>query len=209
MRRKLIILLVAAFSAGCYATEAVTDSVLVAEALDGNKHKTVKKGKKHGWGWMKGYLDGNTAGEAWGFEFHAKKDRRLVLDKVGFFYCDGDSQMTSMKFRVNVYDMSAVEGSMSDKFVNVLPAPICFGYTLGDKRSGRFEYRLTEPVVLPRDAMVEIEFLENLGSEKLYYKCNLVGKQSWGKDASDDYWFKQPFASPFFVECIEVKATDD
>ena len=182
----------------------VRDSALVAEALAGGKHKTVKKGKKHGWGLMKGYLTGATAGEAWGFEFHSKKDRRLVLDKIGFFYCEGDSQMTSMKFRVNVYDMSAVDGSMSDKFVNVLSAPIYFNYTLGEKRSGKFEYVLPSPVVLPADAMVEVEFLENLGSEKLYYKCNLVGKRSWGRYADDIYWYKHPFASPFFAECIEV-----
>ncbi len=204
MRRKLIILLVAAVSVGCYAVGATTDSVAVAEVIDGRKHKTVKKGKKHGWGLMKGYIDGATAGEGWGLEFHTKKDRRLVLDKVGFFYCEGDSQMTAMKFRVNVYDMSAVEGSRSDKFVNVLSAPIYFDYTIGEKRSGKFEYRLPSPVLLPADAMVEIEFLENLGSEKLYYKCNLVGKQSWGRYADDPKWGRHPFASPFFAECIEV-----
>lgn len=142
---------------------AELNSVTVIPA---KKIKRKSKGKKHSSGMMLSFLDENMAGECFGYEFHAKKDSRLVLERVGFYYCKGKNQMTRMKFRINVYDMSEVKSDPSSEFVNILSRPIYFDYVLDkDKLSGKFVYELPECIVLPKDAMVEIEFLENLGNE--------------------------------------------
>ncbi len=173
-----------------------------------DKMKRKTTGKRHSWGALKTYIDGQMAGECFGYEFHAKKRKKLILDKVGFYYCEGDSQMTKMKFRVNVYDMSGVKKSPSSNFINVLSKPIYFDYNLKGPLSGKFEYELPERIVLPRDAMVEIEFLENLNGEIFWFKSNLIGKRTWAKSIIDGEWEQNPFATPFFVECIEVDAYD-
>lgn len=111
--------------------------------------------------------------------------------------------MTNMNFRINVYDMSKVTESMSSDFCNILPKPIYFRYT-GTAKSGKFEHALSDIILLPTDAMVEIEMLDNLGENKLWFKSNLVGKQSWTKTLNESKWMKLPFAAPFFVECIEI-----
>ena len=183
----------------------------VANALDEltvmlpRKVKHKKQGKKHNWALFKSCLDGNTAGETFGYEFHASKNKRLVLDKVGFYYAEGEKQMTRMKFRICVYDMGNVVGNYSDAFVNVLSKPIYFDYVLTNELSGRFEFQLPEYIVLPKSAMVAIEMLEDLGDEYFYYRCNLLAKRSWTRILSDTEWTKTPFATPFFVECIELE----
>ncbi|MDE5877954.1 MAG: carboxypeptidase-like regulatory domain-containing protein, partial [Muribaculaceae bacterium] len=139
-----------------------------------NKTKTKKKGKNYSWGLLKGFMDGKTAGETFGYEFHAKKNKTLVLDKVGFFCCDGYNRMTKMKFRINVYDMSKVTTDPSKDFVSVLNKPVYFDYVLTDDSEKKFEYELPQQIILPKDAMVEIEMLEDLNEEKLWYRCNLV-----------------------------------
>lgn len=183
-------------------TPAITklDKITV---LPQSKQKSIIRGKKSSRGIMKSYLDGNSAGDCFGYEFHTPKNKRLYLNKVGFYYCEGDSQMTNMNFRINVYDMSKVSDSMTTDFVNVLPSPIYFSYTSGAK-SGKFEHTLSDIILLPTDAMVEIEMLDNLGDKKLWFKSNLVGKQSWTKTLNESEWMKMPFAAPFFVECIEI-----
>jgi len=174
-----------------------------------NKTKRKINGKKHSWGILKTYIDGQMAGECFGYEFHAKKNGILILDKVGFYYCEGDSQMTYMKFRINVYDMSGVKKSPSSNFINVLSKPVYFDYNLKGPLSGKFEYTLPEYIVLPKDAMVEIEFLENLNGEIFWFKSNLIGKQTWAKSIIEGEWEQNPFATPFFVECIEVDGIDN
>lgn len=168
------------------------------------KFKRKAKGKKHGYGLIKSCLDGKMAGECFGYEFHSKKNRRLILNKVGFFYCAGYKQMSRMKFRINVYDMSDVKKSPSSDFINVLSKPIFFDFNLMDSTSGKFEFILPESIVLPKDAMVEIEFLENLNDEIFYFKSNLIGKRTWAKSIIDGEWEQNPFATPFFIECIEI-----
>lgn len=171
------------------------------------KIKTKKMGKKHASGLMTASLNGEMAGECFGYEFHAKKGSKLLLSKVGFYYRDGENQMTKMRFRINVYDMSAVKGSMSNDFVSALSKPIYFDYAFDPSDEGKFEYELPEQIVLPDDALVSIEFVENLADEIFYFKNNLVGKRIWDKSLVDETWLKSPFASPFFVECAEVKTT--
>lgn len=175
--------------------------------IPAKKLKRRTKGKKHSWALLKTFLDGETAGDCYGYEFHAKKNKKLVLDKVGFFFCEGERQMKKMKFRINIYDMGNVKGSPTRDFVSVLSKPIYFDYNLDETRkSGKFEFRLPECIVLPKDAMVEIEFLENLGDEMFWFKCNLVGRRTWDKYIDDDKWLLNPFATPFFVECLEMNA---
>ncbi len=169
------------------------------------KTKTKKKGKKHSWALLRSYIDGLTAGECFGYEFHTKKDRTLVLDKVGFFCCDGLNRMTEMKFRINVYDMKSVKKSPSKDFVSVLDKPIYFDYMLIDNREGKFEYELPQQIVLPEHAMVEIEMLENLNEKRFWFKSNLIGRKTWSKFLSEDEWIQDPFGTPFFIECIEIK----
>ena len=170
-----------------------------------NKTKTKKKGKNYNWGLLKGCLDGQTAGMTFGYEFHAKKNKTLILDKVGFFCCDGYNRMTKMKFRINVYDMSKVTTDPSKDFVSVVNKPVYFDYVLTDDSEQKFEYELPQQIILPKDAMVEIEMLEDLNEEKLWYRCNLVGERNWSKILSEDEWLRNPFATPFFIECIEIK----
>lgn len=168
------------------------------------KSKRVVKGRNHNRGMMTFAINGKTVGDTYGYEFHAKKGKQLLLNKVGFVFSEGERQMSEMKFRINVYDMSRVRKSPSARFKAVMHKPIFFEYTLGGERSGRFEYELPEYVALPEHAMVEIEFLENLGEKNLFFRGNLVGKNNWSKSLTDRVWVKCPFSAPFFVECVEV-----
>ncbi|MCI8998150.1 MAG: carboxypeptidase-like regulatory domain-containing protein [Muribaculaceae bacterium] len=169
------------------------------------KIKKKTKGKKHEWALIKSYLDGEMAGECFGYEFHAKKNKKLLLYKVGFYYCEGVRQMTKMKFRINIYDMSDVKKSPSSEFKNILSKPIYFDYVYNGLPSGKYEYILPESIMLPDRAMVEIEFLENLNDEVFWFKSNWFGKRTWSKSIIDGEWEKNPFAAPFFIECVEVR----
>lgn len=168
------------------------------------KQKTKRKGKKHGWSLIKTCITGKTLGDTYGYEFHTSKNKQLFLDKVGFYYCEGNSQVSEMNFRINVYDMSLVKTDPTRDFINILDSPIYFEYRLGDDPSGKFEFQLPEPIALPDDAMIEIEFLENLGNEFFWFKSNLVGGKTWSKLFAENIWTKTPFSTPFFVECIEL-----
>ena len=168
------------------------------------KIKTRKVGKKHSWAMMKSVIDGDVAGECFGYEFHAKPDKKYLLHKVGFYYCEGPSQMTKMKFRINVYDMSEVKKAPSSNFINILPKPIYFDYVLTENLSGKFEYEIPFHIALPKDALVEIEFLENLKDEYFWFRSNMFGKNTWNRTLVDGIWDKNPFATPFFIECMEV-----
>lgn len=188
----------------CPAASALPE-VTVSHASKA-KRKARKKGKKHGWSMLKTCFEGKTAGEACGYEFHAEKNKKLLLDKVGFYFCEGDNQMTKMNFRINVYDMSLVKEDPTNKFINVLTKPVLFGYRLDDdKTSGKFEYELPEPILLPDDAMVEIEFLDDLDNEIFWFKSNVVGGKTWSKYFAENLWVKTPFSTPFFIECIEME----
>ena len=170
----------------------------------GKKLKRRKQGKKHASGMMIATYSGDMAGETFGYEFHTPKNKKLILEKVGFYYIEGDKQLTRMKFRINVYDMSKVKSDPSAAFVNVLSKPIIFEYNYSDSDNGKFVYNLPQHIVLPRDAMVEIEFLEDLGEKILYFKSNLVGKKIWTKDLTSTFWMKESFGAPFFFECLEI-----
>lgn len=186
-------------------TTGIVDVVVVPK----DKVKKKKVGKKHGWTFLDltGIYTGKTAGENCGYEFHAKKGKELVLHKVGFFYANKpEPQMTKMKFRINVYDMSHVKEDPTTNFIPAIPAPIYFDFELGDKKKGKFEYILPESVILPPDAMVEIEMVDDLGDEGFLFKSNLIGKSIWSRSLKENHWGKNPFCAPFFVECLEMEA---
>lgn len=204
MLRTLLFALISALALNVWSAEGRLADGVGAMSHQDSKHKEKTQGKKGGGGWMKGYLTGETAGDTFGYEFHAPAKRSLVLDNAGFFYCEGDSQMTSMKFKITVYDMSEVEGKVSDKFVAV-GEPIYFDCQLEQGTAGKYEYKLPNPVALPKDAMVVIEMLENLDGQKLWFKSNLMGKGTWDHSASTGKWMKNPYAAPFFVNCLETK----
>ncbi len=48
-------------------------------------------------------------------------------------------------------------------------------------------------------------FLENLKENIFWYKSNVVGKRTWNKSLIAGYWDQNPFAAPFFIECIEIR----
>lgn len=172
----------------------------------GEKYKRMIKGKKSNGGKVKSYLNNDMIGEFFGYEFHAPKNKKLVLEKVGFYYIDAPNQMTKMKFRINVYDMSQVKKSPTVDFKNVLSESIYIDYSYNESDNGKFVYDLPHPIVLPREAMVEIEFLENLGDESFWFKSNVIGKKNWARSLESGEWYKDPFATPFFVECIVIPA---
>jgi hypothetical protein len=167
--------------------------------------KTKVKGKKHSGALLTSCIADPVVGEGYGYEFHADEGKRLTLNKVGFYYRKGDNQMSKMTFRINVYDMSNVKSSDSSDFKYVLDEPIYFNFALSDKSADKYEFTLPEQIVLPRDAMVEIEFVESLNGEIFWFKSNLVGKSVWAKSMLSNKWYKMPFASPFYVEYSEVK----
>lgn len=175
-----------------------------------DKYKTVVQGKKHANGLFKSFIgptpnDPFKAGEAFGYEFHAKSGETLYLDKVGFYQVDGPTPMTHMKFRIDIYNMSNVKEEPSDKFVAVPSSAVDFSYNPDEVHDGKFVYTLAHPVALPKDAMVAIVMLEDMTDEKLWYKSNMLGKNVWSPVEGTGYWCKCPFAPPFFVECMAVK----
>ena len=165
--------------------------------------KAKKQGNKRNNGMFRCFINGNTAGDTFGYEVHAKKNRRMLLDKVGFYFNEGEKQMRQMKFRINVYDMNGVKKGPTTKFVSILPKPIYFNYESGDETSGKFVYSLPDYVVLPTDAVVAIEFLEDLADSCLYFKGNMLGKKTWSRNLLDGEWDTSPFSTPFFIECVE------
>ncbi len=173
-----------------------------------NKFKVIKQGKKRNSGMFKCCLNGESAGDTFGYEVHAKKGKRMLLDKVGFFFVEGPNQMQRMKFRINVYDMNGAKKGPTSKFVNILPKPIYFDFVLGEQKSGKFIYSLPNYVMLPQNAVVEIELLENLNDNVFYFKANLLGKTTWSRTLKDTEWDKIPFSTPFFIECVEEQIPD-
>ncbi len=174
-------------------------------AVTSNKRlKRHIKGKRHSSGILKTYIDRQSIGDCVGYEFHAKKGKKLIVDKVGMMFCDGDSMATHIKFRINIYDMSKVHRDPTRNFVNVLNKPIYFDFILTNTDERKIEYTLPDPIVLPEDAMVELEVVDIIEGNKLWYKSNVLGKRTWTRVLEDNFWIKDPFAMPFFVECLEA-----
>ena len=89
-------------------------------------------------------------------------------------------------------------------FENVLDKPITFLYTKDKVADGKYTYILPEPILLPQEAMIEIEFLENMNGRFFFYKGNMVGKSTWSKSYGVKMWDTCPFSTPFFIEYMET-----
>ncbi len=169
------------------------------------KQKRKRAGKKYATGMFSCCFNGKTQGEAMGYEFHSKEGCSMWLDRVGLYVKNEPVVADSIKFRVNIYDMSKVHTDPTTDFVNVLKTPIVFDYKKKDIQNGVYQYVLPELIRLPEHAMVEIEFLEDVGDRVLLYKCNMMGKNSWSRSGDEFWWCKNPAAGPFFIECLEIR----
>lgn len=171
-------------------------------AVRPGKRKTVKYGKKHGTGMLSADYTAE-AGLCTGFETKAGKGRTMWLDAVGFYIKEIPGMLSSMKFRINIYDMAGVTREPTDEFADALVGQIYFDYDKADVVDGRYTWYLPEMMRLPEHAMVEIEFLENRKNEAIVFKCNLLGKNSWIREHDEYFWCTCPIATPFFVSCVE------
>lgn len=168
------------------------------------RHITI--GKKHSYGMFKTYIGGtnfSTKGESYGLEVKDKK-HTTWLKSVGFYIIKRDDMLKRMKIRINIYDMKNVKDAPTNKFVNV-HKPIYFEYRQENIVKNKYTYTLPNPIQLPAEAMVEIELLEDMGQECVYYKSNLIGKGAWFRDFKEQNWDKPPFSVPFFLECVQER----
>jgi len=171
------------------------------------KQRNRKAGKKHSSGLVTGMIDGSDEYMCAGYEFHAKKGKTLWLDKVGFYIDAAKSDLEHMKIRVSVYDMSGVKKAPSSEFTDAFSAPVAlFDFDKNNIEDNKFTYSLPASIKLPKDAMVAVEFVEPLGSQKFFFKSNVIGgTQAWTKSIHPGEWDKFPMALPFFIDCIETK----
>lgn len=159
-------------------------------------------GKKSGKGLMKSFIDGDTAGDTFGFEVHSKgNDNQLV--GWGFYVLPEQDGIDRMKFSIEVYDMGCTRPKEPAKFSSVKESLLLFDYD-GQATDGKMTYKLSEPVKLPEHALVVIKMLDNLGDRKLWFKSNLTAKSTWTQCEKVGEWIKQPFATPFFIEYENV-----
>lgn len=182
------------------------------------KYKTVKFGKKHRGGMMKSVIfDGNgdsitgrhpMKGYCTGFRIKSSEEKPMWLKSVGF-YIENQKQTApdEINFKINFYDASLVEDKCektSDFILTDIP-PVYFQYTSEMAEDGKFTFVLPEPILLPSDAMIELEYLEDLGDKYIIFKSNLLGKSIWNRERLKDpeRWIKIPFATNFFIECIK------
>lgn len=192
------------------STRQITLEDLIVYPNYKTKSKHIRQGKKRRGGIIETFLDGNTKGMSYGYEFHTKDQTELILDRVGMYFFCGESFLTKAQFRLMVYDMQFAKIStdiiQAGIFECILPEPVYFNFNFNNTNGYVFEFELPEKIILPKDALVSIEFLEDIGTDKIWYKSNGLAKKTWVREiANGDYWYKHPFATPFFIECIEQK----
>ena len=112
--------------------------------------------------------------------------------------------LSSMKFRINIYDASRVKGSTTSDFILVQNEPVYVDYAKSMVHDGKFIHTFSDPILLPEKALVEIEFLENFKGEYIYARGNVVGSGIWTGDPKGR-WEKLPISVPFFIHCIQEK----
>lgn len=208
MKLSTIVGIVLLSMSACFATaHAEPKSTQETKQATKTVEKTTAKskiiGKTSSSGIFKSALENTASGDSFGYEVHAKAGKSMKLDKVGFYYTEGPKQASQLEFRINIYDMSNVGNKeVTSDFQKIYTDT--FSYTLGDKNKGKFEYSLPNPVLLPQDSMVEIEILQPLDNQILWYRSNLFEDDVWTKSKDSDNWIKTPFAIPFFFNCTEV-----
>ncbi len=177
-------------------------SELIVVPKNGKKRKRRIIGKKNNHGIFKCvYGDFDSINSiidfTTGFEVKTKKGFS-ELSKFGFYIMNHERMLSRMKFRINVYDMSNVDSAPSNKFRMIIP-PVIIDYKKDMVVDNKFVYEFPNPIFLPREAMVEIEFVDSMGDEFILTKGNALGKSVWSK-INSEFWDKDPFVRPFFIE---------
>lgn len=149
-----------------------------------------------------------------------KKNKRTWLTQVGVYSLDDTIPdiatdyktlcypLQKLKLRVNVYD--AGECYTKDRLLYLTaPEPITsfiIEYRLDKTEDGVFVHTLSDPILLPTLALVEIEFLESFPvGETFIYRSNLFGKKTFLRNINnyDNAWAPLNFAFPFFIRCVQ------
>lgn len=166
--------------------------------------KSIQKGKKRQSGLtMQAYHE--RQGATYGFEINGK-NKRTWLEAFGFFCKEAPDMMSSMKFRINIYDASNVKGKETKAFISYQNEPIYVDYSKAQIIDGKFRYTFPDPIILPQKAMVEIEFLEDMKKDEyIFSKGNILGGWLWTGNTKKREWIKIPISSPFFIECAQEK----
>lgn len=177
------------------------------------KIKRVVKGKKHHGGVHIATMGEDSTVVNWsnGYEFHAKDGKKYLLSKVGFHYDDKKDvkPMQRMRFRLQVYDMGdvrSIDEFHYDKFEPV-GQPIYIDYVRNEADKGKFVYKLSEFIELPRNSMVAMEIVDKFADDQKWtFRSNVFGKSCWTKHerTPGEKWFKFLLGSPFFMEALEV-----
>ena len=172
-------------------------SELIVVPKNGKKRKRRIIGKKNNHGIFKCvYGDFDSINSiidfTTGFEVKTKKGFS-ELSKFGFYIMNHERMLSRMKFRINVYDMSNVDSAPSNKFRMIIP-PVIIDYKKDMVVDNKFVYEFPNPIFLPREAMVEIEFVDSMGDEFILTKGNALGKSVWSK-INSEFWSRDPFRS--------------
>ncbi len=146
------------------------------------------------------------AGSHVGYIVKSKKDKRKWLKSFGFYIEPVESMLSSMKFRITVYDSKDVEGWVSTAFEPIVESIRYVDYSKEQVIDGKFTTTFDSPILLPEKAMIGIELLQNPGEEFITFKTNsIIGGTIWIKSIEYDQWVKIPIAAPFFLKIIEEK----
>lgn len=168
------------------------------------KYKTKLQGKKHSFG-IASIPFYEKRGSIIGIESNAKKDRAQWLTKFGFYIKPTADRLSKMKFRISVYDATDVKGRESSAFQDYGIKPVYVDYTSAMIDNDKFVHTFEEPIYLPCKAMVAIEFLEDMGNERIVSRHNILGGGVWTSSPASKQWVKFPVATPFFIEVIQSK----
>lgn len=167
------------------------------------KCKTVKQGKKHSFGisTMPFY---EKRGSIIGIESDSK-GKAQWLTSIGFHIKPTADRLSKMKFRISVYDGADVKGRETTDFKDCGIKPVYVDYQAEMIDDDRFSHKFSEPIQLPHKAMIAIEFLDDMGNERIRCRHNILGGGVWTASPSSSHWIKFPVATPFFIEIIQAK----
>ena len=167
------------------------------------KYKKVRHGKKRSFG-ISSLPFQEKRGSIIGLESNST-DKAQWLTGIGFYIKPTADRLSRMKFRISVYDGADVRGRETTAFRDCGIKPIYVDYTAEKINDEQFRHTFAEPIQLPAKAMVAIEFLEDMGNERITCRHNIMGSGVWTASPSSSRWVKFPVATPFFIETIQAK----
>lgn len=114
------------------------------------------------------------------------------------------------RIRVNIYDASGKSTKSSGverwNYTNVLHSPLIIHFSDSLVVDNCFTYSFPEPVLLPEKALVELEILDEIPEDELFFfKSNIFGRGVIFRDVNDHGWLKFPVATPFTLTFLEEK----